>query len=141
MDTRRITRRTIAGALLAFSTWACQPNVSTDEACRAANTDKTLQKGEAKEPTYQNVLMAIIEQSGLEKVRYYFDRRGAKGRIVLRCEGPDFCGWLFVEVPVEDAISSLLQNESGYSGAEVEKFEFMQDGDRAIWVRAGGIID
>jgi hypothetical protein len=134
-------KQVVGLVFVVFAALACQPNTSSNEACRAANTDKTLLKGEVKEPTYQNILLAFIEQAGLEKVRYYFERRGAKGRLILRCEGPDFCGWLIVEVPKEDDITSRLQNESGYGGAEIEKLEFTQDGDRAIWLRAGAIID
>lgn len=139
MDLRRMMTRVLGILLLSISMFSCSSN-NTVEECLASNTNDILLKGEFDRPEYQNVMLANIEVYS-QKVHYFFHRRNEHGQIVLKAVGPDFCGYLNVDVEKEDAITEKLQNNSGYSGAELEKFQFVQDGEMAIWESAGDIID
>lgn len=145
MDTRRSIVNVLGGLAL-FGLISCGSDGSSSQSnsdldpCVTGNKDEVLKTGDINNPSYQNVMLAFMELNG-QKVRYYFDRRNDANQIILKAKGPDFCGYLLVEVKEEDAISSKLRNNSGYSGAEVEKFEFVQDGDQAYWLQAGRIID
>lgn len=140
MDIRRSLILSI-GSLTLLTVLSCETGSGNHiDACIESNSNETLRSDNYEDVMYQNVLLAMLEVN-LGKVKYYFENRNKANQIVLKAEGPDFCGFLLVEVKDEDDISSKLQNKSGYSGAEVEKFEFTQEGDQAYWFRAGRIID
>ncbi len=85
------------------------------------NSNEILSSKDQNSWTYQNELMRLIELNPSD-VDYYFERRAeinGESFIVLNCYGPDFCGELKARFVHKNAESIKLQNNKGYSGAQL----------------------
>ena len=133
-------RRVFVVAVVAGTFAACRPAANSTTSCYESNTDPILAKGEVQSEEYRNTMLAYLESYG-DKTRYYFEERNEKNELVVKAEGPDFCGFMLVEVTQEDAMSTKLQNNKGYSSAELLGLHYRMEDNRAYWLEVEAIVD
>jgi hypothetical protein len=93
--------------------------------CPPVQDNTILSENAPESAVYQAEIQRLVSENAGE-VHFYFDRRetvGEKTFLTLDCFSKNFCGKLFLLVEQEDALSSRLQNRSGYSGAKLSGLE------------------
>ena len=106
-----------------------------------------LRQNEPRSEAYQSELRRLIDDHPHE-VDFYFEGRdsiGGRSFLVVNAIGEDFCGKLWTLVKQDDRFTAVLQNKSGYRGAQLEGFKIVaaeNQGNAIIaYQEMGGIID
>ena len=112
--------RILSGLILVACTF-----MSCEYPCHDSENNETLRSHSYTDHIYQEELLTLVAQE--EGVRYFFVSRDSTENVphlVVEARGRAFCGKLQLLLETEDRYTRKLQNNAGYTGAELRGLTF-----------------